>query len=127
MATINSDAFRGLSKLKTLMMSSNLLTCIPPQLFAHSPLIEHIDLFFNQITALDPSTFMNLPALNYIEMKGNLLTYIPYFNFKNTGMGQEGLSIDVQGSPIIAVHPNFLTETSQVRNTSNIYFGIVFW
>ncbi|CAG9806319.1 unnamed protein product [Chironomus riparius] len=121
---VDKEAFKGLKFLNNIMLRDNKISCIPPGLFQNTPVIQMIDLYGNQITSFDRLTFKGLPNLYSVMLSSNKIASIPDFDFTLTGMSM-GLSFQLDNNPIIAMHPQFLTNLFSLRSgymSTNINF-----
>jgi len=111
---VDTEAFKGLKFVNYITLRDNKITCIPPGLFRNTPVIQNIDLYGNQITSLDRLTFKGLPNLNSIMLGFNKIAAIPDFDLTLTGMTM-GLNMMFENNPIMAFHPQFLTNFFSLR------------
>lgn len=104
--TIHKNAFLGLTKVHSLYMNKNRITCLPTDLFQTMPNVEYLDLQSNRISAIDSGLFRNLQNLHAIELRLNLISYLPILDFSGSAQYRH-FALFLSGNPIYAMHPNF--------------------
>lgn len=71
---LGSDTLRGLTNLKQLDLSDNMLTGRVPRHLLHMPNLDVLDLSDNLLTGKLPATIPRNTALNFLFLHGNELT-----------------------------------------------------
>lgn len=74
---IHADAFKDLTKLKTLMLHFNDLTKINPRWFQNTHSLDILDLQGNQIMSIESGTFDHLPELRELYLQDNPIKKLP--------------------------------------------------
>ncbi len=69
--------FEQFSGLRTLCLDENLLTCLPPTIFAGLDNLSHIYLSDNELTSLPEEIFHGLTRLDHLEISNNKLASLP--------------------------------------------------
>ncbi|XP_067648049.1 leucine-rich repeat-containing protein 15-like [Eurosta solidaginis] len=76
-STLHKDAFRGLTLLKVLDLSYNMLNFIPEHIFKDLDGLVQLRLQNNQIENLEKTTFWKLRNLNLIDVSKNMIAELP--------------------------------------------------
>ena len=84
---LSAGIFSGLTKLRELYLSDNLLSTLPDGIFQNLMKLESLHLYQNQITDLRARVFAGLSNLIYLWLSDNLLDTLP------NGLFQESSSL----------------------------------
>lgn len=75
-SAIDALAFRGVRRLKELILSSNKITHLHNKTFSAIPNLRNLDLSYNQIQSLHPGHFYGLRKLQNLHLRSNGLKEI---------------------------------------------------
>ncbi|KAG7476360.1 hypothetical protein MATL_G00082080 [Megalops atlanticus] len=74
---VDAQAFRGIRRLKELILSSNKVTQLHNATFHAVPNLRNLDLSYNQLQVLQPAQFQGLRKLQNLHLRSNSLTGVP--------------------------------------------------
>ncbi|XP_064164759.1 leucine-rich repeat transmembrane neuronal protein 4-like [Anguilla rostrata] len=74
---VDAQAFRGIRRLKELILSSNRITQLHNTTFHPVPNLRNLDLSYNKLQALQPGQFQGLRKLQSLHLRSNGLTAVP--------------------------------------------------
>uniref|UniRef100_A0A0K8VGJ9 Leucine-rich repeat-containing protein 15 n=2 Tax=Bactrocera latifrons TaxID=174628 RepID=A0A0K8VGJ9_BACLA len=106
-STFHKDTFRGLTLLKELDLSNNILNFIPANLFQDLDSLLQLRLQNNHLENLDSVTFWKLRNLNLIDVSKNLLSDLPTNLF---GHSQRLIVINLSQNKILHFSPELLRD-----------------
>jgi len=106
--SIHKDAFKGLSKVESLMMMQCKITKLEPGTFSHTKGLTSLSLGNNLITELDPKLFAGLTNLSSIDLVWNRIKVLPALDLTNMPNLQ---SFYLYNNLIEAIAPNFFTNS----------------
>ncbi|KAG9353953.1 hypothetical protein JZ751_012077, partial [Albula glossodonta] len=75
--TVDAQAFRGIRRLKELILSSNVITQLHNTTFHSVPNLRNLDLSYNKLQTLQPGQFQGLRKLQSLHLRSNGLTDVP--------------------------------------------------
>ncbi|XP_066568674.1 leucine-rich repeat transmembrane neuronal protein 4-like [Amia ocellicauda] len=75
--SVDSDAFRGVRRLKELILSSNKIVQLHNTTFHTVPNLRNLDLSYNKLQALQPGQFQGLRKLLSLHLRSNSLKSVP--------------------------------------------------
>ncbi len=75
--TIPRNSFYGLSKLETLLLSSNKLTVLEAGAFSGPNSLRNLNLSDNRLSSLPDGIFSGLSSLEYLNLSGNNIDPLP--------------------------------------------------
>lgn len=81
--SVDPNAFRGLRRLKELVLSSNKITQLPNATFRPMPNLRHVHLSYNNLQSLEPDLFHGLRKLQTLHLRSNALKTIPVRIFQD--------------------------------------------
>ncbi|XP_036384864.1 leucine-rich repeat transmembrane neuronal protein 4-like [Megalops cyprinoides] len=76
-SVVDAQAFRGIRRLKELILSSNKITQLHNATFHAVPNLRNLDLSYNKLQALQPGQFQGLRKLQNLHLRSNSLTSVP--------------------------------------------------
>ncbi|XP_061119505.1 leucine-rich repeat transmembrane neuronal protein 4-like [Conger conger] len=76
-SSVDAQAFRGIRRLKELILSSNRITQLHNTTFHPLPNLRNLDLSYNKLQALQPGQFQGLRKLQSLHLRSNGLTAVP--------------------------------------------------
>ncbi|KAJ8408555.1 hypothetical protein AAFF_G00251900 [Aldrovandia affinis] len=76
-STVDAHAFRGIRRMKELILSSNGITQLHNTTFHPVPNLRNLDLSYNKLQALQPGQFQGLRKLQSLHLRSNGLTGVP--------------------------------------------------
>jgi len=77
LTTIPRNVFYGLSKLETLLLSSNKLTVLEAGAFSGPNSLRNLNLSDNRLSSLPDGIFSGLSSLEYLNLSGNNIDPLP--------------------------------------------------
>ncbi|KAJ8408545.1 hypothetical protein AAFF_G00251800 [Aldrovandia affinis] len=82
-SAVDIQAFRGIRRLKELILSSNRITQLHNTTFHPVPNLRNLDLSYNKLQALQPGQFQGLRKLLSLHMRSNSLKNMPVRLFQD--------------------------------------------
>ncbi|GFO46230.1 variable lymphocyte receptor a [Plakobranchus ocellatus] len=81
---IERGGFKGLMKLRALILGANLIRHIPKNIFNEAvlPQLEYLSLESNKLERIENETFCNLTRLTSLKLNNNSISYISQEGFK---------------------------------------------
>jgi len=120
-ATIGSDAFKGLANLEYLDLRNNQINALNNRTFQYSPKLISINLYNNKIAELEPTTFATLKVLTYLYLRLNVITRLEAKLFRNNTALK---LIDLSSNKIEMVAPTIFDTWTSTNTTVDLLSNI---